>query len=58
MAKQALPRIDLDSILLIIGFALLAILATIIFISKLGVAISSHTGETLYPHPTWTETED
>lgn len=57
MTKQALPKTDLDSILITIGFVLLIILAVMLAVQKLTNTISSHSGETLYPRPTWTELE-
>ena len=58
MTKQALPKTDIDSILLIIGFALLIIFSVILAVQKISTEVASHSGETLYPHPTWTESED
>ena len=58
MTKQALPKTDIDSILLCIGFALLIVLAVVLAVQKISASVSSHNGETLYPRPTWTEPED
>ena len=57
MTKKALPGTDLDSILLYIFFAILIVLAIILAIHKIYASFAAHTGETLYPRPTWTESD-
>ena len=55
MTKHALPKTDLDSVLICIGFILLVILVIMLAVHKLTVSLSSLTKETLYERPTWTE---